>query len=329
MPKVIVKPNKNVFLLYALLTALHIDRITALKLLVAHPLRNQTAAHFQSYANPDLDVTRISELPSKYFYVLTLNEAPNFSPKWEPPKDWTAESLEQFQKLAGDFLPYLEHFYNNTDFEAFYQGILPGYQAECDALQAIVDRANLPSILDAAWEEHFDFSMEIIPMPLEGKGSGVGPRVGNITYQIIGPPFTKRALYLIAHEASHPRARNVLAPIAEEIGKRKYLEDYARQRVSYKTNVYSWPGYFEEQFMDALQIASIEPALRGMHPEPFEKQLTVKKRLKWYAHWGKFYIRDFYAEIKQYKATHAQKNLVEVGLSILTRLEKKYKPMME
>ncbi len=171
--------------------------------------------------------------------------------------------------------------------------------------------------------------MEIIPMPLEGMGSGFGQWIGNIDYKIIGPAnntFNKSTLYLIAHEGSHPRANKVLEPILLDINQRSYLEEYARQRVSYKPNVYAWPWYFEEQFIDALQIACIDSKIRDVDPQPLDRKYTERKRLNWYEKWGKYFIRDFFAEIKPYKEKHSQyKNLAEVGLGILERLDNKYK----
>ncbi len=332
--QVIVKPDKNLFLVYTWLTVWHLDKITRIKLLVGHPLRDKTAAHFQSYVSEGLDPglnTTDNKIISKHRsaltgYALIHNAISNSTLK-------TGISLDSdelaWMKAAEPFLPHLTHFSEHTDFEAFYQSIQEGYQAECDLLQTLVDRVNFPSLLDVAWEEPFDYPMEIIPMPLEGMGSGCGLQIGGRYHQIIGPArgtFNKSSLYLMAHEGSHLRAKRVLEPIQQEIKQRSYLEEYARQRVSYKPNVYAWPMYFEEQFVDALQIACIDSKIRDVDPQPLDRKYTERKRLNWYEKWGKYFIRDFFAEIKPYKEKHTKfKNLAEVGLGILERLDKKYK----
>jgi len=156
---------------------------------------------------------------------------------------------------------------------------------------------------------------------MEGRSCGCFTTVGNTIYQIIGPPYDNKALSLIAHEASHPRAAEVLGPIVDEIQKRNYLWNVVKQSqtFSYVPN-HNWLTYFVDQFIKAMQVACIDFELNGLYTGTAKQ--VADKRLKFYEGKGWIFTRDFLHEIKQYKEKHSRADLADVGIAILTRLEK-------
>jgi hypothetical protein len=322
-PQVIVKPDKNLYLFYSMLNTLHLNQEPVGKNPSnLHPLKEETIAHFQGYSDPDLNLSNYKKIPNPLNYILTLNEAPDFSQK---DIDWSNSGYKVDWKNSADILPFLKRFYEITDFENFYQSIFPKYQSECNQLQNLVDESNIIALLDDAWEETFPLPMEIIPMPLEKEGSGHGPRIGDITYQIVGPPFEKRTLQLIAHEGSHPRAAKILKPISNEIRKRDFLfYVYKLHPVNLPNPYRRWTPVFTEHFIRALQAYCLDPALTGTYTDCLKRDLTIENRLRWQEYRGMVFIRDFYDEIRKYKLKHTQANLAEVGITILKQLDIKY-----
>lgn len=305
--KLLVRPDKNEFLLYAMLNALGLARGNP----DSHLLRRRTVEHFREYSGPRLEQEDYVHLSKPVAYVLTINEAPDFSEK----KGLALDScMKKEVEIGRAVLPRLKHFYQNTDFENFYQKALSRYTEECEFLQGILDRANVGNLLDNVWEADKSFNMEIIPMPLEGAHSGIGPSVGDTAYQIIGPPFDCSILHLVAHEGSHPRAKRALEPIAGEIDARSDLLKHALQQPNYPDSYHHWPTCFEEHFVRAMQAGYIDTAL-GLNLN-IDNMLRREEKSK-----GMLFIRDFYDELKQHKETPVG-SLTDVALKILYRLDR-------
>ncbi len=301
-----VRPDKNVFLLYAMLNALGLAR--------GHPdshlLRRRAVDHFQGYSGVGLKQDDYGHHSKPVVYVLTLNDAPDFSEK----QGLTLHScMRREVEIGRVVLPHLEHFYQHTDFEDFYQKALPRYADECEFLQGIVDRADIGDLLDNVWEVDRPFNMEVIPMPLEGIHSGIGPSVGDTDYQIVGPPFDFGILHLVAHEGSHPRAKRVLEPFVDEIASRSHLLQHALVQPNYPDSYNHWPTCFEEHFVRAMQAGYIDPSI-GVDSD-VENRLRREEKGN-----GMVFIRDFYEEIRKHKANPTG-SLKDVALRVLDRLD--------
>lgn len=308
--KILARPDKNEFLLYAMLNVLGLMRGNP----DTHFLRRKTVDHFKNYAGVGLKEKDYGHHSKPVGYVLTLNEAPDFSEK----QGLTLDSNLQIDIIGGrPVLPHLKHFYNNTDFDDFYQKILPRYQEECEFLQGVMERAKIGDLLDAVWEVDKPFNMEIIPMPLEGARSGIGPSVGDTAYQIVGPPFDYNLVHLVAHEGSHPRAKKTLKPITDEIAAKSHLVRLALKQPNYPDSYgYSWPTCFEEHFIRAMQICCIDSTFS----KKYDAEGALGREEKGN---GMLFIRDFYEEIKQHKEKPSG-TLADVMVRILERLDKKY-----
>jgi len=305
----IVRPDKNEFLLYAMLNALGLVEGNP----DVHKLRRKTTDHFLGYLGLGLKKEDYIHHSKPAKYVLTINEAPDFSEK----QGIVLNLSMQSEVLKGRaVLSHIKHFYQNTDFEKFYSEILPDYETECRSLQGIVDKANVREVLDNHWEISKPFNMEVIPMPLEDYSSGIGPSIGNVSYQIIGPPFHEDSLGLILHEGSHPRAKRVLARIADTIDKKNYLLQYALKQPNYPGSYRNWSTCFEEHLIRAMQVGFIDASL---DPDSnVEDSLRREER-----GYGMVFINDFYDELKEHKKNPIN-SLTDVALRILDRLDNKY-----
>ena len=304
--RLVVRPDKNEFLLYAMLNALGLARGNP----DSHLLRRRTVDHFEGYSGLGLKQEDYIHHSKPVGYVLTINEAPDFSEK----QSLTLDSCMQREvEIGRAVLPHLKHFYQNTDFENFYQKALPRYAEECEFLQGILDRANVRDLLDNVWEVDRPFNMEVIPMPLEGMHSGIGPSVGDTAYQIVGPPFDYGILHLVAHEGSHPRAKRALEPIADEIAARSHLLKHALHQPNYPSSYHHWPTCFEEHFIRAMQVGYIDPVLAVN--SDVENRLKREEKGQ-----GMLFIRDFYDELRKHKESPTGP-LTDVALTVLGRLD--------
>jgi len=308
--RLVVRPDKNEFLLYAMLSSQ--------RLIGGHPdihfLRRKTLDHFQGCPKLGLKERCYRHHSKPGGYVLTLNEAPDLTEKQGLDLD---SQMKREIKSGKRVLPYLKRFYKTTDFEDFYQSILPRYQEECEFLQGIFERENLIDILDEAWEAENLFQIEAIPMPLES--GGIGPSIGNTCYPVFGPPFNYRSLYLVAHESSHPIAkRTIRHPLNDEIDKRAHLLKQAQKHPNYPKEYSYWRTCFEEHFIRAMQNGFIDPIFFKEEGFKVKGALEMEEQ-----RCGMVFIKDFYDEIRKHKEK-PKRTLADVALRILERLDEKY-----
>ncbi|MCX6818924.1 MAG: DUF4932 domain-containing protein [Candidatus Aenigmarchaeota archaeon] len=303
----IVTPDKNVFLAYTILNVIDPPIYND------HPLRKSTTKHFRKFEEKIFAGSKNIYLPNIEVYALTLNEAPNLSKR----KGLTLSShVKNMLIYPSDYLECLVDFYGNTDFEKFYQKILPEYKAICDELQDILDKEKIHKDLNDIWEIKKPFTKDVvIPMPLEETKSGSGPYIGDTAYQIIGPPFDYTNIESIIHEASHPRMdRFMTKKLVEEIKKKRYLFGHVLANPSYPPQYgKNWIACFEEHFIRAMQIAFFEIETRI--PYMLEKEKGYH---------GFSFIREFYDEINKYKEGK-KGSLQDVAFGVLERLDRTYK----
>lgn len=302
---IIVKPNKNEFLLYSLLISLDLMRGN----LNSDSLRTETYYHFKGYKGIGLKEENYIHHSKPAAYILTINQVPDFSEK----KDIFLDERTKFNVSRGKIiLPHLIHFYENTDFENYYKKILPRYKNRCVQLKKVLENTQINKILNEIWEVKDNFKMEIIPMPLEGEHSGIGVAVNNTAYQIIGPPFGTSSLSLIIHEASHPRAKALLSSLSQEIEKESYLLKIAQNHPKWPKNYNNWTICFEEHLIRAVQVGFLNPKFKI---KTVEQGLAEEENRK-----GMVFIKVFYEELKQYM-DKKEGNLKEAVIRILHKLK--------
>lgn len=304
---IIVKTDKNTFLLYSMLDALGLMRGT----IDSHTIRKKTYDHFKNYKGAGLSIHDYKHHSKAVAFVLTINEPPTFSNKYNKSE---LENIETEILYGRKVLTHLKHFYKNTDFASFYKEILPSYKKECTFLQSILGGKNLNSLLNTVWQVDDNFNMVVIPMPLEGKRAGVGPNISKTAYQIVGPPFDKYTLGNVIHEASHPRAKAVLSDFKEEINNVNHLFSIAKEHPSWPQTYGNWNTCFEEHLIRAVQLIIIHPRINfGVYDELLKFQMDAE---------GMVFLKDICEVIKQYKDRGYEiRNLV---LEILNNLNDKY-----
>ena len=303
--EITVSPNKNLFLLYAMLDVLGLMRGER----NFHPLRERTYEHFKSFQGLDLKEKDYLHHSKAVAYVLTLTDAPKFE---EQPNLNLSESMVRDVVFGKVIRPHLLHFYRNTDFKNYYQTILSEYEDVCTKLRQIINGQNINKLLNDVWEVKAKFNMITIPIPLEGRFSGIGVGIADIAYQIVGPPFGKRIVLNICHEGSHPRAKALLAPLLPEIDKASFqFDNLQRNNPKWPKSYNNWRIAFEEHLIRALQAVLINPRL-GIRST--EASLEIEENDK-----GMRFIRQMAEEIIKYQEAKNE-TLREAVISIIERL---------
>jgi len=304
----IVRPDKNLFMLYALLDTLGLMRGD----MDGNPIRKATHDHFIGYEG--LDTKKLKKTHHCHYvtYVLTRQERQVFLPK---PRLLLSEEMKDMARRGGIIEEHLIRFQRNTDFKEFYRKIRPHYKFYCQHIDAITREKRIEGVLDKAWEMKRKIPMVVIPIPLEA--GGIGPSMNGVSYAVIGfCHYDSNALHLIAHEGSHTRAKIVLAPYLDEIRSNSHLYDHLKGVAAYSKDYITWPICFEEHFIRALQEAVINPELI---PE-FDVQERLQREVN---KCGMVLIYDFYEEILKHKAKSRRGNLGDVVPKILKRLNDK------
>lgn len=278
----------------------------------AHPIRKRAYEHFKSYKGIGLTIHDYKHHSKATVFVLTIKEPPTFSNKYSKSD---LKDIEYDLKYGKRVFKHLKHFYKNTDFENFYQEILPMYKKECDILNSVVEKKNINKLLNTVWGIEVKFRMVVIPMPLEGRRSGVGPSISKTAYQIVGPPFDKYTLGNVIHEASHPRAKAVLSNLKEEINNANHLFSIAKKHPNWPRSYGNWSICFEEHLIRAVQLTLINPNFNfGDAKETLRFQLHRQ---------GMVFIEDMHGVLKKYvDKTYDMHNIV---LEILDTLKIRYK----
>ena len=311
MVEIDVQPNKNEFLLCSFLIAHELlDRLPPLGL-DAIDLRKRTRQHFSGGKRLEVSLPHSSKAAS---FVLMFNDAPNYT--FRP--EFKETEIDQDSKSFREGLKYadpLKRFYSETDFEDFYKSILPDFKELCLTLKRNLGAVPLEQVLNDAWEIERRSNLCVLPMPLFSNHSGCGLHFAGVDYPLIGPPYDRSCLHLIGHEASHPRAKQVLAPLEKEIAASARLLQIVQKNPMYPTNYNCWSTCFEEHFIRAMQAGFIDPRLiRGSTESKLNHELIDN---------GMVFIQDFYDEIVIQKAS-GQGSLQEAGLNILRRLDIRY-----
>lgn len=302
----VVKTDKNVFLLYTLLDSYNLMRGSREK----NKIREKTYEHFKSYKGINLTIHDYKHHSKAVAFVLTVGKPPSFD---KNVKDEDLGLIKNEIRYGKNILPYLKHFYENTDFEDYYQKILPEYKKESSKLSEILKSYNLNQIINEVWQTGDGLKMVIIPMPLEARMSGVGPIVGNITYQVIGPPFNKNNLYLIIHEACHPRAKLVLRGFEDKIKSANKLFSIAKKHPKWPEHYNDWLVCFEEHLIRAVQAFFINPKI-GLEGKNYIKYQLNEK--------GMVFIEDIVSILEKYNDSNYQ--MSEIVVDILDSLMEKY-----
>lgn len=312
MGNITVKTSENLFLTYTLLHYLN-----HLNLRVPSPdyhfLCRKTVDHFSKFdIKINLSIDEYIHHSKPVTYALTLDEPPSFTQKKIGLQD---QFMQEDIEKGAIIHDALVKFYNETDFSDYYKSILPFYNEEVKFIQEIIDRKDLNSHLNEIWTvDDYEFQMEVILMPLEGKGSGLGPSINNVSYQIVGPPFNIENMYAIVHEASHPRAKKIMNSHLDEIEELSKLFERLKNNAKFPKSYTIWRTAFEEHLVRTVQLALVED-----YYQIYPADLILSNELK---NKGMEYIYDFYEVINAH--VNGDYRMDDIILKILDRLKEKY-----
>ena len=217
-----VEINKNLTLLYSLLNRFDqaggdID---------THLLREKIKKHFEDYVGKEPMVDKYIHEHKVVVWALTVEGPPEFKPK-----DIEISSELQWHVDKGEVIkPYLIEFYKDTDFETYYKELEKELKVMKTEMENVIAKTSIESLLGDVWGIKAGQNMVVIPNPFTW--GSFGPQIGDINYQVIGVmgKVNKRALlHTIAHEGSHPLAKQILKPYRKDINKKEQLLKIAQK----------------------------------------------------------------------------------------------------
>jgi hypothetical protein len=247
-------------------------------------------------------------------FVLSLDNdlndklVPNISPE-----------MKVEMEKGSEILPLIKKFKNETNFDEFYKNSILFYlKEECFRLEKLLSISNLENILKDTWEINCNFDLNIIINPLEGRFCGIGPSIGKNSYQVIGPPFEKQIFMLLAHEASHPYAKEYKRSSLDLIDSKRYFYDKIKRHKNWPKNYNGWRVCFEEHLVRCLECAYLDIILaKNLNLKKF----TIKELLEKEKQRGFLYIDIFYKVINNHKIKGDFKNSRLVIRNILSEIE--------
>lgn len=309
MSDIVVRTDKNLFLLYTLLD--HYGYMRGER--DGHPLRQKTYDHFLFYEGSGLTKESIGHHWNAVAYVLASTGIPEFALNEDQEMDEVTQNKVHF---VSHIREHLVDFHAKTDFDNFYTSILSEYEEEVNKVRSFVEPLDLLDFLKKVWETEIDVEAILIPMPLER--GGLGLKVGGAIYQVIGPPFQPERLHNVCHEASHPLCKELLRPLAPEILSRNYLMPIlTNDNPNWPNSYVSWPIAFEEHFIRAVQAVMINPVL-GI--STMEGNLRMSEE-----NMGMRFVRIIAEEVQKYQKNKAG-TLQDVALRCLKVLDDVYSP---
>lgn len=205
---------------------------------------------------PYLQMCRFIHVSQCATWVLQRGPAPDFD---RAVAGWWIET-PTFPFLGFDRA--LAAFYREAAIGALWQAQRPAYEAEIARYRALagpaVDRVSaylrseapptagvvvLPNLLDAYWR-------------------GYGPRVGDLSYVVMGPAITPN-IGLIQHEAMHPLLNPLVDAHAAVIGRDQADRLFAALKPRVSTSYGTWNSILREHVIRAVEIRLAAPAERG------------------------------------------------------------------
>ena len=155
----------------------------------------------------------------------------------------------------------LAAFYQEADIAVLWQAQRPAYDAEIARYRNLVTPAVAEVFAYLKITQPPTEGVVVLPNLLDAYWRGYGPRVGNLSYVVMGPAVEPN-LGLIQHEAMHP----ILNPLidahlsAVELRQAERLTAALKPRVaaSYRT----WPNMLHESVIRAVEVQLADPADR-------------------------------------------------------------------
>lgn len=282
-----IETNKNLTLLYSLLNRFN----QAGGEVNTHPLREKVKKHFKDYSGREPNVDEYIHEHKVVIWALTVGNPPKFKPK-----NIEISSELQWHVDKGEIIkPYLVEFYNNTDFEIYYKEIEEKLEVMKGEMEKIIAKTSIESLLGDVWGIKAEQNMVLIPNPFTW--GSFGPQIGDVNYQVIGVmgEVNKRALlHTIAHEGSHPLAKQILKPYRKDIDKKEKLLKIAQKHPKYPNSYNVWRTCFEEHLIRAVQIGLINPLIADDYDYDIPTALKWEKNNK-----GMVFIDTFYENLQK------------------------------
>lgn len=225
-----------------------------------HPVRVAVRKELAARSIPSRDRLRVQLLahPSKYVqWVLCRSEFPGLERAVE---GWWIEGVPPllFWGLDGA----LREFYVQGDIAALWQQHRSAYAAEAARYEAQAGPA-VRQVLDYMRVQNPPTDhVVVLPNLLDAYWRGYGPRVGNISYVVVGPA-DRPNLGEVQHEAMHPILNPLVDANLDAVtpAARDRLFSILRPRMpdSYPT----WESILRESAIRAVEARLLEPASRA------------------------------------------------------------------
>ena len=251
--------------------------------------------HFSRYEGSPPDINEYIHESKGVFWALCVSKAPYFKEK-----DIKLNATQQNEFDKGRYLKhFLIDFYNETDFEEYYTKILPKLNKIADEFKDVYEKSGIGKVISDVWQTSNHNKMIVIPNPFT-EGS-IGPKIGDINYQVIGTQDGKdiqKYRHNIIHEACHPHAKQIIEKHLTEIETIKNVLESSYKHPKYPTPYKHWKTCFEEHLIRAVHGGLIEPALNPKYSVTVA--LQYENNMK-----GMVFIDKFYNVLTKSKSVDA------------------------
>ncbi|MGE5139382.1 MAG: DUF4932 domain-containing protein [Rudaea sp.] len=216
-----------------------------------YPLRQEVRARLAARNIPTVARLRLyfQAHPSQYVaWILQRGEPPAFD---RTIAGWFVEGMPAFAFFGLDGA--LRDFYREADIASLWRESEPGYEAEVARYQPLASGAVQQMLDYARLKQPPTGQIIVLPNLLDAYWRGYGPRVGSISYVVLGPSDEPN-LSLIQHEALHPIINSSVQANAGVIRPAQAERLYAacKSRVSPSYGV--WETILDESIIRAVSV---------------------------------------------------------------------------
>ena len=251
-----LQADERLFTLFAALNAGGYDEennergMSEVRLRVRAALANR--GDVTSPLRPYLAMCRFIHVSQCATWVLQRGPAPRFA---RAADGW---ALEAPAFLFFGFDRALAAFYQEADIAGLWQAQRPAYDAEIARYRDLVTPAVAEVFAYLKITQPPTEGVVVLPNLLDAYWRGYGPRVGNLSYVVMGPAVEPN-VGLIQHEAMHP----ILNPLVDahlaavEPRQKELLFALLKPRVAagYRT----WPNMLHESVIRAVEVQLADP----------------------------------------------------------------------
>jgi hypothetical protein len=205
---------------------------------------------------PYLSLCRTIHVSQCATWILQRGPAPDFTRA----VDGWALDAPAFPFLGFDRA--LAAFYRQADIAGLWAAQRPAYEAEIARYRDLVTPAVAEVLAYLKLPQPPTEGVVVLPNLLDAYWRGYGPRVGDLSYVVMGPAINPN-IGLIQHEAMHPILNPLVDAHADAIRRGQADRLFAALKPRVSASYGTWHSILRENVIRAVEIRLAAPAERG------------------------------------------------------------------